>query len=162
MIRLFRDFGAAVALFLPLAISTEGFSAVIAGKCQPNEVKYAASSLIESDTQSETFVIVPEATINFSQGGTKPSCVIVHFSGHAFSPVGNTLVLRAVLNNTTAGLPAQIQFTANDPNFYTTRTAIFIFHNVPPGTHQIKMQFRSGGGDKVEIGVHNTLVNYTR
>ena len=162
MIRLFRDLGVAFALVLPLAIPTGGFSAVIGGKCQPNEVKYAASSLINSNTQSEEFVIVPEATINFTQGGTRPSCVIVQFSGHSFSPVGNSLDLRAVLNNTTAGLPAEIQFAANDPNLYTTRTAIFIFHNVTPGRHLIKMQFKSSGGDRVEIGVHNTLVHYTR
>jgi hypothetical protein len=159
--RLLRNFGVAYVLLL-LLIPTEAFSDVVRGRCNPNEVRYIASSLSEADTQSQTYLNVPETTINFTQGGTQPSCVIVHFSGHTFGGTGNNLMLRAMLNNTTAGLPAELQFAANDPNLYTTRTAIFIFHNVPPGSHQLRMQFKSDNGDRVEIGVHNTLVYYAR
>jgi hypothetical protein len=160
MIRLFRDLGIGLAL-LPLTISTEGFSAVVIGNCQPTEVKYAASSS-DSSTESQKFLNVREASISFAQGGTNPSCVIVHFSGESRGGFGASIVLRPLLDGATLGLPEEMQFAANDANHYTARTVIFIFQNVLPGTHRLDMQYKSVNGNKVNIGVHNTLVHYTR
>jgi hypothetical protein len=160
MIRPFRALGIAFA-FLPLAMSSEGFSAVVIGKCQPNEVKYAVSSS-RSGTESRTYVNIPEATIRFAQGGTIPSCVIVYFSSEAQGTFGANSIVRALLDDMTPGLPREIQFAADDTVQPATRTAIFIFPNVSPGAHRLQMQYRTGGGNRTTIGVHTTQLHYTR
>jgi len=155
-----RGFAAGVAVMGLLLAPAAGQAAVVSGTCTPAKVKFAASNDPESETESKTFISVPETGISFVQGGSRPSCVLVQFSAHAFAEAGNSLILRARIDGTTIGLPRSVQFSSDDPGLYRTSTVILIFPRIAPGAHTVELQFRSGNGTRVEIGVHNTIVHF--
>jgi hypothetical protein len=131
------------------------------GVCKPTKTKFLASSAPESVITSASFKNIPESAVAFIQGGNVASCVIVLFSAEGWSPVGNYLMVRAMLDGTTAALPDEIRFTGDDPNLYRTHTMSFIFPSVAPGTHTVRMQFRSTEAVRAELGQHNTIVQFT-
>jgi hypothetical protein len=155
-----RNFAAGVAALVLLFAPGFSQAGVVSGTCTPTKVAFAASSKQESPTTSTTFVRVPQTTVSFVQGGPGRSCVLVQFSGHAFAASGNTLNLKAQIDGKVSGFPREFQFSADDPGLYRTRTVIFIFPNIAPGTHTLEIVFRSTDGTRVEIGVHNTIVHF--
>ena len=154
-----RLVASAAALGLLFAATAVG-AAPVSGTCTPAKVAFAASAITESATSSTTFVRVPEARVRLVQGGSQPSCVLVQFSAHAFASAGNSLVLKARLDKSISGLPRTFQFSGDDPGLYRTRTAVFIFPDIAPGAHTLQLLFRSVTGERVEIGVHNTIVHF--
>jgi hypothetical protein len=52
--------------------------------CSPKSLKIMASTLLTTTT-STSYVDINQAAVNFKQGGTSPSCVVVRFSAAASS-----------------------------------------------------------------------------
>lgn len=137
--------------------------------CSPANLKIVTSKIIPySNTLSETYVDVPEATVSFVQGGSAPSCVIVRFSAQTFAK-GNGMTVRPLMDVNTRALPAGVQYAAMDcsaegcgDHSYSFE---FVFPSVAPGTHLLRMQYHaafSSGTNvgPVYIGPHNMVVQY--
>ena len=144
-----------LALLTPPAAS----AAPTIGACSPTKVKYIVSTLVHQ-TNLPTYGNIPEAALGFVQGGIRASCVIVRFSAEVFAGPSDFLYLRAFLDGTTAALPVEIQFAVADATGPSARSFEFVFPNVPPGNHVVRMQYRSGGGGFVTIWDHTTVLQY--
>jgi hypothetical protein len=142
-----------------LALSVASPAAPVTGSCKPIQVKFNASSLADSTTTSSAFVNLPEGQVAFTQGSA--GCVLVRFSASTFGANGiDVVVIRAVLDNATAALPASIKVRGeNDVTGYP-RTFEFIFPSVAPGAHILRMQFASEKGNVIHVKAHNTVVQY--
>lgn len=161
-----------IAVLIPIAASAQGAgtapgitgapAAAVQGTCQPTRVKYSASPMDSGDkvTTSKTFVNVPEASVNIVQGGTHASCIIVQFSAYAAAGLSNKMNVRALLDSTTIAQPGEMLFATNDAGAGQVRTVNFIFPLIAPGSHTIRMQWRSLTGAGVVMGRHSTIVHY--
>jgi len=132
--------------------------------CAPTKLKVAVSLLEPSVTESSSFVTVPETHVGFTQGGSSKSCVIVRFSAETFASGPDSAVrVRALLDNTKVAIPAEVTYSAVDNFDRAAHSYEFVFPNVAPGNHTIKMQFRSANSCNcfvVSIGVHTTVVQF--
>ena len=137
-------------------------AAPVTGRCVINEAAYLANSQAELVSDTSHFTDMPEVTLDFVQGGTAPGCVIVTFSAESFSPQGTAMIIRPTLDENTRSVPASVQFAANDPNLYTSRTATFVFRHVSVGPHTIRMQFMASPAEHTEIGKHTMVVQHQR
>lgn len=132
---------------------------VASGGCAPNALKYKAS-VTSVNTRSATFVNVGDTSIAFTQGGTRPNCVIVTFSALSQAhPSGSTMVVEAHLD----GAPCHPQgaFLTSNPN-PTTNTMNYVCPSVAPGAHAIQMKYRTFGSGTALIHFRTTLVHYVR
>ncbi|HET7679359.1 MAG TPA: hypothetical protein VFK79_04395 [Xanthobacteraceae bacterium] len=128
----------------------------------PTRAKVVASSLDQSFRQSQIFGNIPEAAVIFTQGGTRPTCVLVQFSAQTFQLGGDSVMIRATLDNITAAIPAEVQYSTapNNAVISGAYSYQFVFPNVAPGNHILRMQFRSAGGGGVFVHRHTTVVHY--
>ena len=137
--------------------------------CSPTQLRIVTSTIIPfSSTTSTTFIDIPEATLQFVQGGTAPSCVIVRFSGESSSNE-NALTVRPMLDVNTKALPTEVAFGGLDcsPGGCTTRAQAFefVFPRVAPGTHLLRMQYSAAFPPPKQpayLGRHNTVVQYLK
>lgn len=140
-----------------------GNTARISGQCRPDQISFASSDDPEFVVRATEYRNLPEVTVIFTQGGTSPSCVIAVFSAEAFSPANVSILIRAVMDDVTQGLPNEVRLVGDSPIHYTTHTMTFIFPRVEPGRHVMRIQYlRSDVTDEPEIGVRNLLVHHTR
>lgn len=132
-------------------------SAATTGACSsPPKTKYIVSTLVDQ-TDSSTYVNIPEAQLGFVQGGATASCVIVRFSAEVFA--AGFLRLRAFLDGTTAAFPIEVEFAVGDQVGPSARSFEFVFPKVAPGNHVLRMQYRSSGGI-VTMWDHSTVLQY--
>ena len=125
--------------------------------CSPTRVR-AIMSEFENSTDKTTFRTLQEGSLTFTQGGTAPSCVIVHFSAQIDSDC--LLTIRAFLDNTTAALPPEVELTSFLGDV-SARSFSFVFPNVAPGSHTLRMQFHIlNPGEIAIIKRHNVIVQY--
>jgi hypothetical protein len=137
----------------------------LAVRCAGKQTKQAyANHDDQNGTTSTTFVNIPGARVPFTvstRGGAK--CVSVLFTSMAFVSTGSSdlLAVRALLDGAVAGNPSETQFEAESPSGYAVSHAMnFTFSAVAPGTHTIRMQFRSFSGGSVFIHRGTTIVLY--
>ena len=128
--------------------------------CSPTKV-IGVASVAAGSVVSTSFVNIPEAGVNFTQGGAAASCVIVRFSAETLAGIGGAdiLFVRAFLDNTTAAQPPFARYSAVE-NVYRAHTFEFVFPSVTPGAHTIRMQYRSSSGSLVSVGLHTLVVHY--
>ena len=131
--------GAAAVL---LAAFTAGASAATTVICNPTKVK-ASVSVAVGETTSLSFVNLADAKFSFTQGGSGASCVLVRFSAVTYAETGTAVFVRATLDNTAEAIPAQVQYSGNDGNAARAHSYEFVFPAVAPGSHTLRMQFRS-------------------
>ena len=110
-----------------------------------------------ADTTSTTFVNLGQTRVIFTQATA--GCVIVRFSAEAGNTGAGVMLVRAILDGVDVALPSQVSFAFND-NFGTARSYEFIFPNVAPGSHSVRMQFHSGDGPTVFVNNRTTTVLY--
>src|SRR4051794_2471887 len=152
--------GAAVILSA-LSLHAAAIAAPLTGGCTPTKVDYSASSLPDSTTTSSGFVNVPETVVSFTQGGASASCVIVRFTTTTYSQFAiDGLAIRARLDNTTVGLPGDLAVRSESDMFGYPRTLEFLFPNVSPGAHTIRMQFSNSKGNTSHIAERVTIVHH--
>jgi hypothetical protein len=133
------------------------------GTCSPTAVKYLASSKDGGHTNSTTPVTIPQGTVNFKQGGSGPSCVIVRFSGQAVvSASGDLIIIAAQLDGATAAVPNQAAFAGDTSANVVTRSHAFdfVFPDVAPGNHTLRMQYMSTLGTSVQMDRHTIVIHY--
>lgn len=128
---------------------------------QPIKVKVAQSSSSQSTT-STAFVDLVGSNVSFKVGGTVNTCVLVDFSAQAFAPnLGTLLMVRALRDGSLVSVDGEIQLEADSAQFSDAHAYNFLFTNVPPGRHSVKMQFRTFfAGDNVTINDFNMRVNF--
>jgi hypothetical protein len=146
-------------LFAVSSVSAAPAPQPIVGGCNTPKMKFIVSRNGFS-TGSMIFANIPEAAVSFTQGGTRPGCVVVRFSAQSYAGANNTLHVRAFLDNKTAGLPASVQYAAEQNVISDAHAYDFVFPSVAPGVHVLRMQFRSDDGGSVKVGATNTIVQY--
>jgi len=109
-------------------------------------------------TDSVTYVNMLDGAVPFTTG--QKGCVIVVFSAQMNSGTYRAMV-RARLDNTTNGQPAEYRM-AEAVNEVETRTATFVFPNVPAGAHTLRMQFASPDNENIFFNQHLILVHYLK
>lgn len=129
------------------------------GACTTTKTRYAAANA-GGTTHSTTPVNFLENVVGFTQGGASAGCVIVRFSAMAEGDSGYTIAVRAILDGATTALPAEVLFSDGGDLTFQVRSFDFIFPTVSPGTHSVRIQFRSPTGIDVSIGQHNIIVQY--
>lgn len=156
----FRFVGALLwAGLLSAAAMSQTMTAAMAATCAPTNmrVKVTTGTFASSST---TFVSIPGSSLTFVQGGTRPSCVVIRFSG-ASSVVGNNVShIQAVLNDVTAADPGQVQFSGE--NIGSVSHAFdFFLPNVAPGSHTVRMMIRvDSPTDNVFIDERTLIVQH--
>lgn len=126
--------------------------------CSPTKMTIAASTKTDNDRTSTTFGNIPEAVVNFTQGGSKVSCVVVRFSAVTFT-ANDGLKVRAVMDGQLQAVPPEIYYSTFSSGL-AARSYDFVFARVKPGAHRINMQYRSNDGQQVSIDEHTTIVQY--
>jgi hypothetical protein len=150
------------ALLLAMSYSSIA-PAATSGLCKPVQVRFIASSLADSPTSSTSFINIPETTISFTQGGAAASCVLVRFSASTFGANGIDVIdVRAFLDNATAALPASIGVRGESDVTGYPRSFEFVFPSVAPGSHVLRMQFKSEKGNPVHVKAHNTVIQFAQ
>ena len=149
----------AAIVFAVLAISPATAQVVaVTGKCKTTDSAFTVVTSPEAEILNQQFQNVPGASVSFTQAVR--GCVIVLFSAESFAGVGESLMLRPILPGAGASSPATLMFAANDPNLYTTRSAVFVFQNVAAGAHTLRMQARSAGGTQTELRGYTLVVQF--
>ena len=127
----------------------------VVGACRPTTVKFAATDTSQT-TSSGSFVLITGMSLNFVQGGSTPSCVILEFQAQLHAPAaGNALLsINAILDNDGNLTPinaSQPQLMENSGMWNITNSIKLIWLGVAPGTHNLKVYFRSANGGSVEV-----------
>lgn len=141
--------------------------AVVSGNCaNVTKINYKSDENIDKFTSSSSFVNVPNAGVSFSQGGTGSGCVIVTFTAEAFAPGGRLLQVRARLDDSVTAAPETVFLSGDDDEdgdgrWARSRAFTFIFPSVAPGSHFVRMQFRSPDiFGRVYIHKHTVVVQH--
>jgi len=129
------------------------------------QVSFATGETLGQATASTSFVNIPDMTVPFTMGGSVNHCVKVEFSAFTFAPLGELLMVRALLDGVTAGSPSEVQFSGNDDEDADGRWARshafnFEFKNMSPGPHTITIQFRSFFGGTVFVHRRSVFVHH--
>lgn len=136
------------------------------GSCSPTMVKFIASDPTFFQTTSTTFVNLPQSAVNFTQGGTGPSCVIVSVSAvpdavASSPPTPAPMTVRVMLDGTTAALPNEVDFSDGADTGNQVRSFDFIFPSVAPGAHNVRVQFKaSPDAGFTDMNRHNVIVQF--
>jgi len=115
---------------------------VIGGTCAPNKITYKTSD-VSVNIDTSTYATVPNTSVNFTQGGSSASCVIVRYSGMASATEPRWIPLRIVLNGRTVAEPGDVQFEGHTQGISLVRSFDFVFPSVQPGKHNIRAEWRS-------------------
>jgi len=147
------------AFFGVLLMSTASVDAATRGRCAPTKTEYLASeaSTGATTTGNVDFVTVNEGTVNFTQGGTGSSCVIVQLF-MVVSVNNNGAYVRARLDGT-QGAPGEIGYLSSEAAVRTdvSGAMAFVFPSVAPGSHRIRIQIGASSGT-VTAFEHTILV----
>jgi hypothetical protein len=149
------------AALLLAAVTSVTAAPLAAGGCETTASKYKVSAAFQSTT-STTFVDVMETAINFQQGGS--GCVIVSFAGMASANPNTLMYVRARLDGATDCLPNDNAFAGSGATASPSadRAMNYVCGKVAPGSHVIKMQFRTGSGPTVSLRSRTIIVHYVK
>jgi hypothetical protein len=112
-----------------------------------------------NSTTSTTYVNITGAAVTFN-ATARAKCITALFTSMAFAPSPRTVFVRALLDGSVVGEPADTQFTGDDGAIARSYAMNFAFPGVGPGTHTVQMQFRSFDGGAVFIHRGTTTVLY--
>ncbi len=153
---------AAIGLCLAVVSTTPAAApaAPVAGACETTGTK-AKVSTTQQTTNSMDHVNVTETAIAFTQGRT--SCVIVSFSSEASAAANTTMRVSAIIDSNVCQ-PDESTFVQSgaSPSGTGGHAMNFLCLNVAPGTHTVKMQFRSVNGGDVTLDYRTMIVHYAR
>jgi hypothetical protein len=144
------------ALFVAAMCSS---AAAIEGDCTVNRATFRSESGSQT-TGSTTFVNISDAELDISVGGSDPTCLIVVFTAQTQTASNENMAVRARIPGVGNGEPAEFSL---GPGTGTTeaRAAQFVFDDVPPGDHTLRMQFRSViNGTSVTISRPTVVVHH--
>jgi hypothetical protein len=136
----------------------------VIGNCSPTQIKFVAADNSNS-TSSGSFQVIPGMALKFVQGGNAPSCIIVEIQGTAFAAAStNQLVsLDALLDGNDDDdyiTGSQPQFMEGNQKWSITNSHKFIWINVAPGPHNVKVYYRSANGGSVTLNQPTMIIHY--
>lgn len=132
---------------------------ITTGTCAATKKTSFATNDINASTALTTFSDIPGMVVSFVIPGVAFTCFTVDYSAQAFAPGGSAglMMVRAVLDGVVVGTPGEYQFVggisaANDV-YSDSYSNQWVFTNVAPGFHTVRIQFRSffGGVNTVHI-----------
>ena len=134
--------------------------AISSGSCVETAMKYSVSTDLQT-TGSKSYTDVGGTNISFDQGTS--GCAEISFSAEGATVPGEILITRVLLDNATACLPDANFFASDSPSSALADHAMnYICTGVAPGSHTVKVQFRSRFGHKVALDYRTTIVRYTK
>jgi hypothetical protein len=153
---------------IPESIQTEAEAqaevapqAVVRRTCSTPRLSYASSDTTGVSTTSTTYVNVPDMSVSFTISGTASTCIVVSYTAEVYtgsdpnSLIGNEVMfVRARLDGAVVGFPAEAQFEGDsdedgDGAWARAHAFNFVFPNVAPGAHTLRIQWRSIFGGTV-------------
>ena len=126
--------------------------------CSPTKVT-AIISETDRSTTSMTLVPLTETTVNFVQGGSRPSCVMVRLEGYVAAGTNTAISISATIDGNPID-PGEVQLAYNDSGVYQPRAWTFVIPSVAPGAHRVGFKFRSNNGNSVSFNDSNVIVHY--
>jgi hypothetical protein len=132
----------------------------VTGRCMPSQVKFISSE-VDRATASRVYVNIPYASLDFIQGGTSSSCVIVYFSAMVTTASTNAMYLIAALDDSSATgvIPSETIFASHTDDFQSQAVS-FIFPSVAPGKHILRMRYLSDHTSNVVAIYHSNTIVY--
>jgi hypothetical protein len=133
------------------------------GPCIIGHVSFHNENTCCIFTSSQSFVDIPNNSVNFQIPGVVPACAIVTFSAHSFaSGPGEILAVQALLDGVPMA-PGAVQFSGdddedNDGRSTRTHSVTFVATSVPAGVHTVQMQFQSENGFPVFLTQPSVVV----
>lgn len=111
-------------------------------------------------TTSTSFVAMPGSGRVITT--TVAGCIIVEFSGEETAALNtNRMLIRAAtLGGLVAEPPSVRVGYPFSPGNYETRAMRFIFKNVPPGQHNVRIEWLSQSGGNVYVQNRTLAVSY--
>jgi hypothetical protein len=128
----------------------------VTGECAalPRTSYTVSADYYDWETNSTAFVAMPEATVDFTQHGSQPACVIVRFSAETLGFGTTQMIVRplldkSVVNPGTSAVPGAAVMGGREFASDVVDTVVplahsydFLFPSVAPGPHRIVMQWR--------------------
>jgi hypothetical protein len=138
----------ACAALVAAALVPGGEVAAETFRCELSKSKVRVEGGRISRTVDQEFGDVPFTEIRFTQGGDRPGCVVIQFSGAAGRGKG-VMYIRAVLHADATGVntilpPGNVPFAPfSADEFVSARTFNFAAPEIAPGTYTARMQWQS-------------------
>src|SRR6185295_15487655 len=82
--------------------------------CAPLVSRIATVGPTTIHTTSTSFINVAGTAVNFTQGGSKPGCVVVLFSAEVNVAADENMRVQALLDNNVACTPSNVYFGASN------------------------------------------------
>lgn len=124
-------------------------------KCTPTKVTVNDKVAFLSTSSTTGEIIM---SFVFTQGGSATSCAIVVFYVTAAADSGDTMEVNVSLDGHTFGLPAAVTMVKDSPPVATA--ASFTFPDVAPGTHRVRVNYRSTNGVGVSVTAPRAIVHH--
>jgi hypothetical protein len=136
-----------------------GTAAIITGTCKAAKVHFSSNDT-STATTSTSMVDLTGASVSFKTGGSGTSCVVADFTGQAFAPHPDLIQIQALLDGV-AGSPGVVQLVGDDTGVYSDSYSMqFVWTGVLPGTHLLKIQWKSFFGGSVAINRSTVVVQH--
>jgi hypothetical protein len=145
------------------AWTTAAAAPVAAGACATTATRYKVQT-VPQPTTSMAYVNVIDSRIDFIQGGARATCVIVLFSAEASAGANTALTLLPIIDGENSCEPSESVFLTSGAGGIGTAThaVTFVCEDVAPGSHVVRLKFRSANGTTVTLGARSILVHYVR
>jgi len=102
-------------------------------------------------SSSATYVDVTNAFIGFNQGGTTAGCAILNTSFRIFNSAAGSVRIKALLDTATLGLSNEAIVWDGATVNGTSGGYTFIFNNVTPGIHKVRLQAQAGSAQSFTL-----------
>lgn len=130
-------------------------------RCKSVKTIDVAHSSDSQSTSSTDFVDIDGAVVKFDIGGKANTCVLVNFSAIAITDNNGVMLVRAVRNLLFHSVDGPIQLSGGDDVLHFGAHAYnFLFTDVPPGSHTVKMQYRSALATRIDILSFEMMVHH--
>jgi hypothetical protein len=148
---------AVAALLLAVVMPIGAMAATATGNCVTTGTEYRVTDT-PAGTTSTNLVTMPQSGIAFVQGGSVPGCVVVTFAA-VITTASTWMFVSATLDGNS---PIDPNRNFGSVSAQDSRTTVFVFPNVAPGSHTIVMKFRSQNGGNVTVYNRTATVSYRR
>ena len=152
---------------IPEAIETEEIApqAVARSTCSTPRLSFASSDILSASTTSTTFVDVPDMVVSFTIPGTTSTCIVVPYTSNVWTGRDELIYIRAQLDGAVNGFPAEVQLEGDsdedgDGRWARAHAFSFVFPNVTPGAHTLRIQWRSFFGGTVLTHWRTVVVHH--
>jgi hypothetical protein len=149
----FRLSLAGLALVIAFALPLADAAVAAKGNCKAPNIAFKTRNK-SSSTTATGFVRLPGTKVDFTQGGSTRSCVVVQFSGRA--DTAHTLVIRARIGDKVAS-PSLVGLST-DTAGQGAHAFTFVFPKIDPGKHKVVIEWHGFYGEVANMHQRTTTV----